>query len=111
MLIFHGHSKFSQLERKEDPDSVIRAKAQPALSDSGTTNALSQTYFKIHVTNTTMLPSRARSMPQEDVDSTTDRSLSLEFEQTSCPKKDVMKVSCADLQCGMRPRAVSHRAR
>ena len=37
--------------------------------------------------------------------------LSLNFKQTKCPKKDVVKLSCIDLQCGIRPQALSNRAR
>lgn len=37
--------------------------------------------------------------------------LSLDFQKTSCPRRDVVRVACENLQCGMRPRAVSQRAR
>ena len=37
--------------------------------------------------------------------------LALNFKQTMCPKKDVVKLACTGLQCGIRPQALSNRAR
>lgn len=72
--------------------------------------APSPVYYEINVSDKGFLPTRARSVP-EDTSSATDLTLSLDFEKTTCPRKDVVKVSCEGLQCGMRPRAVHHRAR
>lgn len=108
---------FTRVERQEDQSLITRA--APRLPPSFPTTmartsapsiATTPTYFEIHVTNSLTLPSRARSLSHEG-DSATDLRLSLEFEKTSCPKKDVVRVTCSNLQCGMRPRAVSHRAR
>ncbi|KAF2352747.1 Serine proteases trypsin domain [Trinorchestia longiramus] len=33
------------------------------------------------------------------------------FSHTTCPKKDVLKLSCGDLQCGVRPQATGSRAK
>ena len=40
-----------------------------------------------------------------------DLRLTLDFKDTVCPKRDVVKVTCKDLNCGMRPKVVNHRAR
>jgi len=37
--------------------------------------------------------------------------MALNFKQTQCHKKDVVKLSCSDLRCGVRPQALSNRAR
>ena len=37
--------------------------------------------------------------------------LALKFKQTGCRKKDVVKLSCGDLKCGVRPQALSNMAR
>ena len=42
---------------------------------------------------------------------TIDFNMSLNFKSTSCPKKDVMKLSCGDLQCGIRAKATTNRAK
>ena len=89
---------------------------RPDLTLNTTSNP---TYYKIHLTNSLAFPSRARSLASpEEVEEgggggggANDLTLSLEFEETRCPKRDVLQVSCQSLQCGMRPRAVSHRAR
>lgn len=31
----------------------------------------------------------------------------LTFHETECAKKEVIKVTCTDLECGLRPKAVS----
>ncbi|XP_042237759.1 mucin-5AC-like isoform X2 [Homarus americanus] len=111
-------SDFTRVERQEDPSPVNRAVPRlppgyptiTARTNTSLNNATSPTYFEIHVTNSLTLPSRARSLSHGE-NTATDLRLSLEFEKTSCPKRDVVRVACSNLQCGMRPRAVSHRAR
>ncbi|XP_065567491.1 uncharacterized protein LOC136031714 isoform X2 [Artemia franciscana] len=39
------------------------------------------------------------------------RSLSLDFRPTACAKREVFKIQCKQLECGMRPRATAGRAR
>uniref|UniRef100_A0A0P4W7C6 Peptidase S1 domain-containing protein n=1 Tax=Scylla olivacea TaxID=85551 RepID=A0A0P4W7C6_SCYOL len=114
-------SDFSRVERQVDPTPVARPDPllppgyrkgiyRPDLSRNATAKP---TYYKIHLTNSLAYPSRARSLatPEEGSAPGNDLTLSLEFEETRCPKRDVLQVSCQSLQCGMRPRAVSHRAR
>ncbi|XP_071523261.1 uncharacterized protein [Panulirus ornatus] len=106
-------SDFTQVERQEDPSPVTRAVPQPIHSytaNSAQTNGTTPTYFEIHISNTLTLPSRTRTFSSEG-GSATDLGLSLDFKKTSCPKRDVVRVACSNLQCGRRPRAVSHRAR
>ncbi|MPC24680.1 Serine protease nudel [Portunus trituberculatus] len=109
-------SDFSRVERQVDPTPVARPDPllppgyrkgiyRPDLSRNATAKP---TYYKIHLTNSLAFPSRARSFatPEEGSAPGNDLTLSLEFEETRCPKRDVLQVSCQSLQCGMRPRAV-----
>lgn len=103
---------FTWVERQEDPFPVTRAAPQPHhdyTASSAQTNSTS-TYFEIHISSSLTLPSRTRTFSSEG-GSATDLGLSLDFKKTNCPKRDVVRVACSNLQCGRRPRAVSHRAR
>lgn len=120
--LFLIHSDFSRVERQVDPTPLARPDPllppgyrkgiyRPDLSPNTTSNP---TYYKIHLTNSLAFPSRARSLTNSEEErggAANDLTLSLEFEETRCLKRDVLRVSCQSLQCGMRPRAVSHRAR
>nr|XP_027208898.1 serine protease nudel-like isoform X2 [Penaeus vannamei] len=108
-------SNFSRVERS--PDTTLVKRSRPnipsryhSLLPPPDPAAPSPVYYEINVSDKGFLPTRARSVP-EDTSSATDLTLSLDFEKTTCPRKDVVKVSCEGLQCGMRPRAVHHRAR
>ncbi|XP_069952632.1 uncharacterized protein [Cherax quadricarinatus] len=107
---------FTRVERQKDQTLFTRAAPRlpgyptnMARTSSSPDIVISPTYYEIHITNSLTLPSRARSLSQGET--VTDLRLSLEFEKTSCPKRDVVRVTCSNLQCGMRPRAISHRAR
>ncbi|XP_066975872.1 uncharacterized protein [Macrobrachium rosenbergii] len=124
-------SDFRNIERQVDSLPLSRSAVPRIPVEQPGTDAAQGSedpiYYEIDVSTTSTLASRARSLlsPADSAASsiistlTRDRKslagadlrLSLDFERTSCPRKDVVKVSCSSLQCGMRPRAVSHRAR
>lgn len=51
------------------------------------------------------------AVPPTTISPSIDFSMSLNFKKTSCPKKDVVKLSCGDLQCGIRAKATINRAK
>ncbi|XP_068241561.1 uncharacterized protein [Palaemon carinicauda] len=122
-------SNFQYIERQVDSLPLSRSARPhvPVEETDGVRGSEDPIYYEINVSPTSSLASRARFLSPHSVPapppaitsltrdkkslSGTDLRLSLEFERTSCPRKDVVKVSCSNLQCGMRPRAVSHRAR
>ncbi|KAK7069013.1 Enteropeptidase [Halocaridina rubra] len=115
---------FKYIERLEDPIPLSRAappKSSRPASSSSIPGYETPTYYEFHLSSETSVPSRARSAfsvgktlskrSGERWKAMSDSGLSLEFEKTACPLRDVVKVSCSSLQCGMRPRVISHRAR
>lgn len=56
-------------------------------------------------------PSSSVSSRLRKRDANSDDDLTLQFQKTKCLTKDVVKVKCEDLQCGVRPRAITQQAR
>ncbi|GLG96378.1 Uncharacterized protein GBIM_03381 [Gryllus bimaculatus] len=84
-----------------DFDRVDRATDEPASGRDGDGDSGSgDLYFELAIADS---PGNASDGPSP-------RS-SLEFRPSLCPQRDVVRVSCRDLECGVRPQAVHQWAR